>query len=58
MKRTFSLILALLFAASLIQAQTPETLTNSSVIKMSKANLSEELINRHDKKLTGTVRPQ
>jgi len=44
MKRTFSLILALLFAASLIQAQTPETLTNSSVIKMSKANLSEELI--------------
>src|SRR5512145_2651852 len=44
MKRTFSLILSLLFAASLIQAQTPETLTNSSVIKMSKANLSEELI--------------
>ncbi|HSO77165.1 MAG TPA: hypothetical protein VLQ76_01235 [Bacteroidales bacterium] len=44
MKRTISLILALLFAASLLQAQTPETLTNSSVIKMSKANLSEELI--------------
>lgn len=44
MKKTISLILALLFAASLLQAQTPETLTNSSVIKMSKANLSEELI--------------
>ena len=44
MKRTISLLLVLLFAASLITAQTPETLTNSSVIKMSKANLSEELI--------------
>lgn len=44
MKKTISLVLVLLFAASLLQAQTPETLTNSSVIKMSKANLSEELI--------------
>jgi len=44
MKRSISLILSLFFAASLLQAQTPETLTNSSVIKMSKANLSEELI--------------
>ncbi len=44
MKRTISLLLTLLFAASLIQAQTPETLTNISVIKMSKANLSEEII--------------
>lgn len=44
MKRTISLILALLFAASNLQAQTPETLTNNSIIKMSKANLSDELI--------------
>lgn len=44
MKRTISLILALLFAASNLQAQTPETLTNNSIIKMSTANLSDELI--------------
>jgi hypothetical protein len=44
MKRTISLMLTLLLAASILQAQTAETLTNSSVIKMSKAKLSEELI--------------
>src|SRR5512133_1916178 len=44
MKRTITLLVVLLFAASLMTAQTRDTRTNSSVMKMSKANLSEELI--------------
>ena len=44
MKKHISLILTGLFIAVMVNAQTPETLTNSSVIKMSKANLSDELI--------------
>lgn len=44
MKKHISLILTGLFIAVMVNAQNPETLTNSSVIKMSKANLSDELI--------------
>jgi predicted nucleic acid-binding Zn-ribbon protein len=44
MKKHISLILTGLFLAVMVNAQNPETLTNSSVIKMSKANLSDELI--------------
>jgi len=44
MKKHISLILTGLFIAVMVNAQDPETLTNSSVIKMSKANLSDELI--------------
>ncbi len=44
MKKHISLILTGLLIAVVVHAQDPETLTNSSVIKMSKANLSEELI--------------
>lgn len=44
MKKHIFLILTGLFIAVMVNAQNPETLTNSSVIKMSKANLSDELI--------------
>ena len=44
MKKHIYLILTGLFIAVMVNAQNPETLTNSSVIKMSKANLSDELI--------------
>ncbi len=44
MKKHISLILTGLLMAVMVNAQNPETLTNSSVIKMSKANLSDELI--------------
>jgi chromosome segregation ATPase len=44
MKRTIGIIIACILTASLIQAQTDEILTNSSVIKMTKARLSDELI--------------
>lgn len=44
MKKHISLILTGLLIAVMVNAQNPETLTNSSVIKMSKANLSDELI--------------
>jgi len=44
MKKYISLILTGLFMAVMVNAQNPETLTNSSVIKMSKAKLSDELI--------------
>ncbi len=44
MKKHISLILAGLFIAVMVNAQNAETLTNGSVIKMSKANLSDELI--------------
>lgn len=44
MKKHISLILTGLLIAVVIHAQNPETLTNSSVVKMSKANLSDELI--------------
>ena len=44
MKKHISLILTGLLIAVMVNAQIPETLTNSSVIKMSKANLSDELI--------------
>ena len=44
MKKHISLILTGLFIALMVNAQDPETLTNSSVLKMSKANLSDELI--------------
>ena len=44
MKKYISLILIGLLMAVMTNAQDPETLTNSSVVKMSKANLSDELI--------------
>lgn len=44
MKKHISLILTGLLMAVAVSAQNPETLTNGSVIKMSKANLSDELI--------------
>jgi len=44
MKKHISLILTGLLLIVTVSAQTPETLTNSSVIKMSRANLSDELI--------------
>lgn len=44
MKKHISLILTGFFMAIAVCAQNPETLTNSSVIKMSRANLSDELI--------------
>jgi uncharacterized coiled-coil DUF342 family protein len=44
MKRSISLIVTALFVASFIQAQTNETLTNNAIVKMVKANLSNELI--------------
>lgn len=44
MKRCFSLLIAGLLLTLMSAAQTPETLTNSAVVKMSKARLSEELI--------------
>lgn len=44
MKKHISLILTGLLIAVVVNAQNPETLTNSSVIKMSKAKLSDELI--------------
>jgi uncharacterized coiled-coil DUF342 family protein len=44
MKRTLSIIITGLLVVSFIQAQTSETLTNSAIIKMAKAKLSNELI--------------
>ena len=44
MRKHISLILTGLLIAVMVNAQDPETLTNSSVVKMSKANLSDELI--------------
>lgn len=44
MKRYISLILTWLLIGAAMNAQDPETLTNSSVIKMSKAKLADELI--------------
>ncbi len=44
MKKHISLILTGLLVTVAVCAQNPETLTNSSVVKMSKANLSDELI--------------
>ncbi|MBE0678360.1 MAG: hypothetical protein IH592_06305, partial [Bacteroidales bacterium] len=44
MKKHIFLILTGLLIAIVISAQNPETLTNSSVVKMSKARLSDELI--------------
>lgn len=44
MKKHISLILTGLLVAVALCAQNPETLTNSSVVKMSKANLSDELM--------------
>jgi hypothetical protein len=44
MKRRLSLIVTGLFVAGFIQAQTNETLTNNAIVKMVKANLSNELI--------------
>lgn len=44
MKKHIYLILTGLLIAVVVNAQNPETLTNSSVIKMSKAKLSDELI--------------
>lgn len=44
MKKHIYLILTGLLIAVVVNAQNPETLTNSSVVKMSKANLSDELI--------------
>ena len=44
MKKYIYLILIGLLIAVVVNAQNPETLTNSSVIKMSKAKLSDELI--------------
>lgn len=44
MKKHISLILTGLLMTAAVYAQNPETLTNNSVIKMSRANLSDELI--------------
>lgn len=44
MRKHISLILTGLLVAVAVCAQNPETLTNGSVVKMSKANLSDELI--------------
>ncbi len=44
MKKHISLILTGLLVAMAVCAQNPETLTNSSVIKMTKARLADELI--------------
>lgn len=44
MKKHISLILTGLFVAVAVCAQSTETMTNSSVVKMSKANLADELI--------------
>jgi uncharacterized coiled-coil DUF342 family protein len=44
MKRRLSVIITGLLIVSFIQAQTGETLTNSAIIKMVKAKLSNELI--------------
>jgi hypothetical protein len=44
MKKYIFLLLTGLLVTLLVQSQTSETLTNSSVIKMSKAKLSDELI--------------
>jgi len=44
MKKYISLILTGLLIAGMTNAQDPETLTNSAIVKMSKANLSDELI--------------
>jgi chromosome segregation ATPase len=44
MKKYIFLLLTGLAITLLVQSQTPETLTNSSVVKMSKAKLSDELI--------------
>ena len=44
MKKYISLILTGLLMAVMTNAQDPETLTNSAIVKMSKANLSDELI--------------
>lgn len=44
MKRYISLVLTGLLLVVAVNAQNPETLTNSSVIRMSKANLSDALI--------------
>ncbi|MRR21515.1 hypothetical protein EG830_00855 [bacterium] len=44
MKKYISLILTGLLLGVMVNAQNPETLTNSSVIRMSKANLSDALI--------------
>jgi hypothetical protein len=43
MKRSFILLVSLIFAG-LLHAQTDETLTNRSIIKMTKAKLADELI--------------
>lgn len=44
MKRTIGILLSCILITGLIQAQTEATITNSSVIKMVKARLSDELI--------------
>lgn len=44
MKKVLSLFLIALFAVNCLQAQTSETLTNTTIIKMVKGKLSDELI--------------
>jgi hypothetical protein len=44
MKKLVSVLVIILFAVNYLHAQTTETLTNSSIIKMAKAKLSDDLI--------------
>jgi DNA repair ATPase RecN len=44
MTKYFSMIIIGLFLTLGVKAQTPETLTNSSILKLTKAHLSDELI--------------
>jgi len=44
MKKLLAVILAVFFAGSIVHAQTADILTNSSIVKMVKAKLSDELI--------------
>lgn len=44
MKKVFSLLLITLFAVNCLHAQTSEALTNTTIIKMVKGKLSDELI--------------
>src|ERR1035441_1697574 len=44
MKKVICILIAGLFALSFAQAQPPEKLTNTSIIKMTRANLADDII--------------
>ncbi len=44
MKKVICILITVLFALSVTHAQAPEKLTNTSIIKMAKANLSDDII--------------